>query len=312
MSDDVKKDNAENEKEDSDLQKSDAALSKAWEKGNTNVAREPTDQPAQVIDHPEYEPDLSLVGKENKFGTPNDDQKRALGIAVEKEEEAEGEGEADTSPGTRRETFGRSSGQMLTAGTANSGGNAGQGPSLRVHGFSAPGNHMGAQLNYYTIYTTVDITPTGIGALIIPRGSPLGVYTDTVSNSQLMLDKLIETISLRAQPVFMSQITSVAYGSFTSPSNTFAPASGSVWSMSFAIEHNGAWDTMQTGWTNSLNPLGVARGPITGGPTPYNLNPDLGATVNANLAFMAPPFINTGNSSDAATNNILVVSTGPF
>ena len=310
MSDDVKKENDNEKDKPSTTAAEEQAAMRDWDRSNVNVAKPGVyDQPVQVLDHPEFEPDLSLVGKENKFGVMSDDQKRAMGMAVDENEEQDKASEAVNGP----QNFGRSSGAMLASGTANTGNNAGQGPSLRVHGFSYPGNHIGAGLNYYTIYTTVDITPTGIGALIVPRGNPPGVYTDTVSNSQLMLDKLIETISLRAQPVVMSQITSMAYSDYVNTATpTFHPASGTVWSMSFAIEHNGAWDTMQIGRTNSVNPVGVARGPITGGPTPYNTNPDLTGTISSNLAFMNPPFINTGNTGDAATNNFVIVASGPF
>jgi hypothetical protein len=299
MSDDIKK------PEDAKANEDKMTAFRDWDKGNTNVTKAPfVDQPTQVIDHPEFEPDTSLVGKENPVGVPTDEQKKQLNWLTEGQEAGS---EMDTAK------FGRSAGQMLTSGTANSGGNSGQGPSLRVHGFSFPGYHIGAGLNYYTIYTTIDITPTGIGALFIPRGTPPGVYTDTVSNSQLMLDKLVETISLRAQPVVMSQITSMSAADYNATNTpTFDPASGTVWSMSFTIEHNGAWDTKQVGWTNSLNPVGVARPAIMGGPTPYTTNPDLGDTINSNLAFMAPPFVNTGNPADAATNTIVVVSSGPF
>jgi hypothetical protein len=283
-----------------------------WDRGNTNVSKMGYgDQPTVVLDHPEFEPDMSMVGKENRFGNPSDDQKRAMGWAVE-EAEREEDDFSENADGSRRR-FGPTMGQMLASGTANSGQNAGQIPALRQHGFSAPGHHLGAGLNYYTVYTTIDITPTGLGQMIIPRGNPPGVYTDTVSNSQLMLDKLVETISLRAQPVVMSQVTSMAYSAYNNtPTPTFAPTSGTVWAMSFTIEHNGAWDTKQVGWTNSNNPLGNPRPAIMGGPTPYNTNPDLTDTLNSNLNYMSPAWVNTGNNSDAATNTFVVVSSGPF
>jgi hypothetical protein len=272
-----------------------------WDAGNTNVvAPGVMDQPAVVLDHPEFMPDMSMVGVENPVGTPSEEHIK-----------------------TMDRNFGRTSGQMLDPGGAQGPGPttntaltagqlASQYPSLRQHGFSAPGNHITASLNYYTIYTTIDITPTGIGQMVIPNGTPPGVYNDVVSNSQLMLDKLIETISLRAQPIVMSQITSVAFGSFVAVDTTFVPTAGTVWSMSFAIDKNGAWDTLQTGWVNSLNPVGGTRFAIQGGPNPYAASPDLTGTIGSNLNFMAPPFINDGNSAHAATNTFVVVSSGPF
>jgi hypothetical protein len=284
-----------------------------WDRGNTNVSKMGYgDQPTVVLDHPEFEPDMTMVGKQNPFGNPSDEQKRAMGWAVDGFQATVGENPDENADGSPHR-FGPTMGAMLPAGTGNTGGNAGQIPALRQHGFSAPGHHIGAGLNYYTVYTTIDITPTGVGQLIIPRGNPPGVYTDTVSNSQLMLDKLVETISLRAQPVVMSQVSSMAYSAYNAtPTPTFAPTSGTVWSMSFTIEHNGAWDTKQVGWTNSTNPLGNARPAIMGGPTPYNTNPDLTDTLNSNLNYMSPAWVNTGSSSDAATNTFVVVSSGPF
>ncbi len=259
-----------------------------WEKSNINVAKPGMfDQPLQPLDHPEFEPDNSMVGKENRFGTMTERQKAKFG------------------PSTAQ--------NILNATPETVGTSAGSGPSLRQHGFAYPGQHLTGGLNYYTIYTTIDITPTGLGTLVVPDGTPPGVYYDTVSNSQYMLDILIETISLRAQPMVMSQITSMAFGAYVSTATpTFVPTSGTVWAMSFAVDHNGAWDTMQTGWTNSLNPLGVARGPIKGGPTPWNTNPDLTGTINANMAYMNPVWINDGTTGSAATNTFVVVSSGPF
>lgn len=199
--------------------------------------------------------------------------------------------------------FGPTTAQALPSTTPTTG----SGPALRIHGFSQPGQHTGAGLNYYTIFTTVDITPTGIPQMVIPRGYPLGVYTDTISNSQYMFDKLVETISLRAQPVVMSKVTQQTAAQFTAVNTLpdFAPGTGNVWTLSFIIEHNGAWDTKQIGWMAEGHP------PIKGGSTPWDTNPDLGQTIAENLQFMSPAFANTG-AAGSTTNTFTVVAQGPF
>ena len=48
----------------------------------------------------------------------------------------------------------------------------------KVHGYSAPGNKTGKELNYYKIRTLLDITPTGVVEEMI-IGAPL----DTALNA---------------------------------------------------------------------------------------------------------------------------------
>jgi hypothetical protein len=201
--------------------------------------------------------------------------------------------------------------QLLPVGTANTGNNANQMTSFKMHGYSAPGQHLTSGLNYYTLYSTQDLTPTGQPVMVIPRGTPLGVYSDVVENSQYIFDKIVETISLRAQPVMISQITSVPYNQFTALPD-FAPTAGNVFAMGFVIEHNGAWDTNQAGYIASTNPVGVTPRPlITGGPLYNAAIPTMLQTIVANLNNFSPAFVNTGNAG-AATNTFTVVSMGPF
>jgi len=94
----------------------------------------------------------------------------------------------------------------------------------KVNGMSAAGQFLTGGLNYYKVRTTLDIRATG-------------VISDA---SQKRLDKLVQTISTRAQPVIMSAVTMTTE---SNPSDLPA-ASGSVtvYTLSFAIEHNMAWE----------------------------------------------------------------------
>lgn len=93
----------------------------------------------------------------------------------------------------------------------------------KVNGISKAGQHLTGGLNFYKVRTTLDIRS--------------GAISDA---SQKRLDKLVEAISLRAQPVIMS---AVAVSTESNPSD-IPSASGSVtvYTLSFAIEHNMAWE----------------------------------------------------------------------
>lgn len=138
-------------------------------------------------------------------------------------------------------------------------------------------------LDTYTIYTTVNITPTGVrkyvdGTLATNYRDQLDL-TDAATLSQYNLDKLIEVLSSRGQPVIISGITSGA----TVPSSVtdFTPASGAtVYSIQFSNEHNMAWDVVN--------------------------NPTLAETLNG-----VGSFVYTGVSG-AATNTLTVVKDSSY
>lgn len=133
----------------------------------------------------------------------------------------------------------------------------------KVHGF----NHGSKQnltggLDFFTVYTSANVTPTGVRKYV--PGTMASNYLDTLdltdadTKAQYNLDKLIEVISTRGQPVFISGITSGA----TVPATVtdFTPASGAtVYSVQFAIEHNFAWDVSPSTIPNlpeTLNGIG--------------------------------------------------------
>lgn len=94
----------------------------------------------------------------------------------------------------------------------------------KVNGTSFAGQFLTGGLNFYKVRTVLDIRPTG-------------VISDA---SQKRLDKLVEAISTRAQPVILSAVTSA---SETSPADLpGATGAQTVYTLSFAIEHNMAWE----------------------------------------------------------------------
>jgi hypothetical protein len=94
---------------------------------------------------------------------------------------------------------------------------------------------FGRKLDFYTIRTTLDITP--------------GAYGTT---SQTRLNALIEVIGLRAQPIIVS-VEPVSLE--TAPSDLPVAGSGavSVYVMKFALEHFGAWSGATPSLAESLN-----------------------------------------------------------
>jgi hypothetical protein len=96
----------------------------------------------------------------------------------------------------------------------------------KVHGHVFAGEKLTGNMDFFTVRTLVDIRVTG----------------NPANASQHSLDKLVETINLRAQPVILSDVT------VTSETGPIAdlPAAGtgatvSVYTFKFAIEHTRAW-----------------------------------------------------------------------
>lgn len=93
-------------------------------------------------------------------------------------------------------------------------------------------------LDIFTLRTTIDIMPTGVAAYT--NSGNASNYADVrKQDSQYVLDKIIEIISTRGQPVVL---TNVVKSTESSPSDLPA-ASGSVtvYSFKFMIEHAASW-----------------------------------------------------------------------
>ena len=99
----------------------------------------------------------------------------------------------------------------------------------QIHGTSFPGEFLTGNLNFYLVRTLLNITPSSV--------------FNPADSAQHTLDQLVQTISLRAQPTIMGQVTTT---SETAPSDL--PAAGSntvtVYNFRFAVEHNLAWEVV--------------------------------------------------------------------
>lgn len=93
-------------------------------------------------------------------------------------------------------------------------------------------------LDIFTLRTTVDITPTGTATY--ENGGEATNFVDArVHDSQWALDKIIQVISTRGQPVVLTNVTK---STESSPADLpAAGASATVYSFTFMIEHAGSW-----------------------------------------------------------------------
>lgn len=114
----------------------------------------------------------------------------------------------------------------------------------KVNGYASSGDFIRRNMDFYTVRTTLDITPTGN-------------LSDT---SQKRFDFLVQTISLRAQPVILgnvfttTEVTPVA----DLPVTGVSYPSGStvtVYNVRFAIEHEAAWEDVPVTLEESLDGL---------------------------------------------------------
>jgi len=105
----------------------------------------------------------------------------------------------------------------------------------KVNGFSASGQFLTGGLNFYKLVTTLDIRPdtAKVGK------DEFGYYEPT--ESQKRLDKVIETISLRAQPVILSAVVP-GVATADDAAKIDVAVGATVYTLSFAIEHNQAWE----------------------------------------------------------------------
>ena len=126
----------------------------------------------------------------------------------------------------------------------------------KVHGFAnLHSQNLTGGIDVWKFVTTVDITPTG--ARVYTPATLANNYhdqidlTDASTKSQYLLDKVIETISLRGQPVLLSSVTSTAITAANAsqfqdasgnPIFPTAVAGATVYSFVFMIEHDGSWD----------------------------------------------------------------------
>ena len=176
----------------------------------------------------------------------------------------------------------------------------------KVHGFSWPEQALTGNLNTYVVRTLLDITPLASDSTYSPAYN-LGAgpnYSDVrVVDSQYRLDKLVETISGRGQPVILGNVvqTTETYtgSSYDLPAASGLSGSFTVYNLLFTIEHNQSWEVQGNNETlaESLNDLNLASstGFIYTTPTSNNnvsvqlVTPAIASTIL--LAALAVPTI---------------------
>ena len=95
----------------------------------------------------------------------------------------------------------------------------------KINGKVGSGQFLTGGLNFYKVSTTLDIRT--------------GEISD---ESQKRLDKLVETISTRAQPVILSAVTTADAVAADVSAIPAASLGDDIYTLSFAIEHNMAWE----------------------------------------------------------------------
>lgn len=102
----------------------------------------------------------------------------------------------------------------------------------KVHGAVSPTSVVGGKLNYYTVRTLLDIRPSATG--------------DLKDEAQDRLNKLVEVISLRAQPMIIGGITVTSEAKASIADLPAAAAvqgtNVTVYTMKFVINHNQSWE----------------------------------------------------------------------
>jgi len=99
--------------------------------------------------------------------------------------------------------------------------------TTKVNGNAFAGDHVGKKFDYFTVRTTLDITATG----------------NINDASQQRLNKLVEVIATRAQPILQGQIGVSTESAPVADLPVTGGMSGNVtvYTLRFAIEHHLAW-----------------------------------------------------------------------
>lgn len=121
----------------------------------------------------------------------------------------------------------------------------------KVHGVTDAGEFLTGDMDFFTVRSLVDITTD-------PDGDPADV-------SQIALDKLVETISTRAQPIILGSVTTEVGPDY---SDFVGFSGGTVYVLKFATEHTAAWGPLDnTQVTELMDALDGVAGFVSDGST---------------------------------------------
>ena len=110
----------------------------------------------------------------------------------------------------------------------------------KVNGWASKGDFMRREMDFFLVRTTLDITPSG----------------SLEDESQLRFERLIETVSTRAQPVILGNVYETEEVAPVADLPVTAASSGAtltVYNVKFAIEHEEAWDNTGIDLADSLD-----------------------------------------------------------
>lgn len=128
----------------------------------------------------------------------------------------------------------------------------------RVHGYAFSGESVSKDMEFFTVQTTLNVTPTGVIA-DAARVNPTATYPFTFNGTtyanvgeynaaktqQARFDALVKAMSTRAQPVIIGSVTSEDQ---TAPvaglpvTDASSGATVTVYSVVMAVEHGNVWD----------------------------------------------------------------------
>lgn len=117
----------------------------------------------------------------------------------------------------------------------------------KVHGFTKSGYEaVTGDMDFFTLRTLVPVLVDGQDVSADFSGAPSSVVLVGDENTQCDLDVMVETISLRAQPVIMSEVkvTRESVSSVVDLPGVMDDGDGmaTVYSLCFVIEHTEAWE----------------------------------------------------------------------
>lgn len=117
----------------------------------------------------------------------------------------------------------------------------------KVHGYTKSGYEaLTGDMDFFVLRTLVPILPYGKDVSGDFSGAPSAAVLVGDDVTQYNLDVLVETVSLRAQPIIMSEVkvTRESLSSVVDLPGTSDEGDGfdTVYSLCFAIEHTEAWE----------------------------------------------------------------------
>ena len=151
---------------------------------------------------------------------------------------------------------------------------------IQKNGTGRPGEHLTGDIEYFTAYTLVDCTDSGVT-------DPNNADTKGYNQSQ-NLNVLLQLTGLRAQPIVSSVLKREAQAMADYSFGSGLTGTQTIWIVKFATEYKGAW--------------------ANGADNTYHLVQDCqGVAVTTGLDDTATLSANAFNTTDAVNKNLYFV-----